>query len=493
MCKFLILRLGDTFMSIKKNFTYNFIYQLLILIIPLITMPYVSRIIGAEGVGIYSYVSAISNYFILFSMLGLNNYGNRSIAKVRDDILLLSKTFWEIYFLQILTCLTVIILYISYIFIIRPQYYEFLIIQILFVSSSLLDINWLFFGLEKFKLTITRNIFIKVITVVSIFLLVREEADLLTYIVIISVSSFLSQLALWPYLKKFVIWKKPCISAIFSHIKPNLILFIPVISISLYKIMDKLMLGSFSNVLQLGYYENAEKINQVQISLATALGTVMLPRMSNLVAKDNMKEYKIIIRNSMQFVMFLSMALCFGIMSISKEFIPIFLGGEFEESIKILNVLAPAGIFVSWANVIRTQYLIPNSNDRVYVISVILGAITNLIFNIIFIPKLGAVGAAIGTLVAECTVMLYQTISTRKLLDINQYIKDSTIFILSGIIMLLFVRVVSRYVNNSIPGIIIEILAGAFIYLIIILAYFVIFNKKRLDYLVDIITVKSKP
>src|SRR5699024_5627622 len=187
-------------------------------------------------------------------------------------------------------------IYLLYLFFTNSDYKIISIAQILLVISSLFDINWFFFGLEKFKLTIRRNLIVKILTVLFIFIFVKKEEDLLIYTVIISGGILISQLVLWPYLFKEVNWVKPYKREIFSHIKPNLILFIPVVSVSLYKLTSKIMLGSLTDMVELGYYENAEKINSVQISISTALGTVMLPRMSNLISSNNRQQFKKVFR-----------------------------------------------------------------------------------------------------------------------------------------------------------------------------------------------------
>lgn len=478
-------------MSIKKNFTYNFIYHLLILIIPLLTMPYVARVLGVEGVGIYSYTHAVANYFVLFAMLGLNIYGNRSIAKVRDNKVELSKTFWSIYFFQFITSLVAIILYLIYVFTLEPQFYVISFIQVLFVISVMFDINWLFFGIEKFKLTVIRNTVVKVLALILIYIFVNGESDLALYTLIMAVSFLLSNLLLWPYLKNVVIWKRPTFNEVTNHIKPVIILFVPAISISIYKIMDKIMIGSMSDVTQLGYYTNALQLNLVQISLATSLGMVMMPRMSNIIARGDVKKYNTLIRNSMQFVLFLSTALCFGLIAISSDFIPIYLGESFLPSIEILILLAPTGIIISWANVIRTQYLLPNHKDKIYVISVILGAIVNISVNFLLIPEYGAIGAAIGTIIAEGTVMIYQTILVRKNLDISQYFKDSFIFFPIGITMFICIKIVSPFVGGNIMGIILQIIIGALIYLSLTAIYFVVFKKSRYRYFIGLVFPKN--
>ena len=228
--------------SIKKNFTYNVFYQILTLILPLITAPYVSRVIGAEGQGIYSYTYSIAYYFMLFAMLGLKNYGNREIAKHRDNKEKLSKTFCSIYGLQFITALLSTIVFVIYIiFFSEKQYLLFYLLQLIYLISAFFDISWFFFGLEKFKTTVTRNVIIKIATLACTFLFVKTKNDLNIYIFLMSFSTLASQIALWPFLMKEIKFVRPTLKEIIKHLKPNLILFIPVISVSKYTIMDMIM------------------------------------------------------------------------------------------------------------------------------------------------------------------------------------------------------------------------------------------------------------
>lgn len=453
--------------SVKKNFSYNIIYQILTLILPLITAPYISRVIGAGGTGIYSYTSSIVQYFILFAMLGMNNYGNRTIAKCRDDKDELSKKFSSLYIFQLITSTLMVILYIGYICLFNNQYLEASLIQLIYLISTCFDISWFFFGLEKFKLTVIRNTIIKILSATSIFIFVKNKDDLMIYITLMSVSHLLSQLSLWPFLKSEVKLVKPKIKDIMSHLKPNLILFIPVIAVSLYKIMDKIMLGNMATIQDVGYYEYAEKIINIPLSIITALGTVMLPRISNLVANNNQEKIKFYIDKSMQFVLFISIAMCFGIIAISPRFVPIFLGDEFVQTGYILQLLSVTIIFISWANVIRTQYLIPNEEDKPYIISVFIGAIINFVVNILLIPRYKTIGAAIGTICAEISVAIYQTIVVRKEIDFRKYIKYIVQFILSGLIMYIIIINLTHIMNNSYLLIISQVTLGAIIYCIL--------------------------
>lgn len=465
-------------MSLKKNFIYNSAYQILVFIIPLITAPYISRVLGPSGAGLYSYIHSIGFYFILIAMLGVNNYGNRSIARVRDNKKKLSETFWGIYYLQLFLSLLMFILFILFVFLATEQYLILFILQSFYVLSAAFDINWFYFGLEKFKMTVIRGIIIKVVTVIAIFIFVNSKDDLWIYILIMSIGSLLGQLVLWPFVTKIVGLLKPSYYEIKKHIKPNLILFIPVIAVSFYKIMDKIMLGSLSTTDQVGYFAYSENIINIPMSLITALGTVMLPRMSNLAAKNDISQSKYMIEKSMLFVMLMSIAFAFGLSGIAPVFIPWFLGNQFLESIPLTSLLSITMVFISWANVVRTQYLIPNSRDRIFIISVIAGAVTNLVINALLIPSMGAKGAVIGTIFAEFTVCFIQTWMVRKDLDFPLYFKNCFPFIFIGALMFLIVRSIAVFAFYPIITIVLQIVIGAIFYLSLSLIYLIKVRKE---------------
>ena len=314
--------------SIQKNFIYNVLYQILLVILPLITAPYISRTLGAKAVGVYSYTYSVAYYFLLIAMLGIGNHGNRSIAAVRDNREELNKTFSSIYALQVSTFSIAIITYIVYLFVIVKDNRLIVLLQLLYVTSGLFDIGWLFFGLEQFKLTVTRNTLIKISTVLLMFIFVHKPSDLWKYTLIMAAGTLLSQAYLWIYVKKYVTFVKCSLREIISNVKPVLILFIPVLAYSIYKVMDKIMLGNMSSYEQVGFYNNAEKIINIPMGIITALGTVMLPRMSNIVAKGDKEKTSDYIRISIKLVTLLSSAIAFGLMGISNVLSPVFFGEE---------------------------------------------------------------------------------------------------------------------------------------------------------------------
>lgn len=474
--------------NIKKNFLYNMIYQILIIILPLITVPYVSRVLGSNGIGIYSYTYSIMYYFMLIGMLGINNYGNRSIAKVRDNKEKLSETFLSIYTIQLFMSLTMLIIYYLYIFFFIKQYQQVALIQSFYLIANIFDVNWFFFGIENFRITVIRNTIVKICSLFLIFLLVKEKTDILIYTLILSGSTLISQLLLISFIKKEIFFIKINIKKIKKHIKPCLLLFIPVIAISLYKIMDKIMLGNMTNISEVGLYEQAEKIINIPLGLITALGTVMLPRISNLVEKKEFKQIKKYIEKSIKFIFFLSIPIVFGLTTISNNFIPLFLGKEFTKTSILIKLLSITIIFISFANVIRTQYLIPNEKDGIYVKSVFYGAIINLIMNFIFIPMYGSIGACIGTIAAEFLVMFIQVFFIRKELPIKQYIIDIIPFLLKSLIMLLFVYSINYLKITALIKIIIQIIIGCSVYSILNLNYI----KTIIDFKMVLKTLKKR-
>jgi len=450
-------------MSIKKNYFYNTAYQILAILIPLITTPYISRVLGAGGVGEYSYAYSVAGYFVMFILLGLNVYGNRTVATNRDDKELRTKTYWSIYFLQLFIATIVFFLYFAYI--VYKKFDTMAVILAIYVVSGAFDINWFFNGMEKFKLTVIRNSVIKILNTIAIFIFVRKSSDVYVYAVVMTLGIIVSNIAIWPYLKKEVGFYLPSFKEIFVHLKPNLVLFLPVVAISLYKIMDKIMLGALTDTVQVGYYESAEKITSLPIAFITSLGTVMIPRTSNLVAQGKKRESRKYMGYSMVFAIALSSLLAFGIMGVSKEFVPIFYGKGFEVCVTLYMILMPSSVFIAIANVVRTQYLIPNKMDKHYVASVFFGAVVNIILNLILIPRSAAVGAAIATFFAEASVCIFQCVDVCKLIPVGRYILKGVPFLILATIMFAVIFFISLPFSPLI-SLILKVIIGGCIYVV---------------------------
>ncbi len=457
--------------NVKKNFIYYLFYRVLILIVPLIIAPYLSRVIGAKGVGIYSYTYSIVYYFMLLTALGVNTYGNRSIAKVRDDKVKLSKTFWSIYYFQFIMGIIMSIIYFCYLLLFNKQYLIYSIIDFLFLLSAMLDINWFFFGIEEFKKPVIRNTFVKIGNIFLIFLLVRTDADIWKYTLIMGSTTFISQIMMWPFIKDKVFRIKITFLDIKKHIKPNIILFIPEIAISLYKVMDKIMLGSINNIIEVGYYENAEKIIGIPLALIASLGVVMLPRMSNIIAKKNIGIVNDYLMKSFKFLMFMAFAMSCGLIAIGYNFAPLYFGSGFQKTGILIILLAISIPFSAFKHLITTQYLIPKEKDVIYIKAVGLGALINLIINFLLIPRYESVGACIGTIVAEFTVMFYQNIAIRKELPIKEYIIKSFPYLIKAILMLILIYPFNFIYMNNMLRIAIQVVLGCLVYALLNIKY----------------------
>ena len=451
--------------SLKKNLAYNVAYQILVIILPLITAPYVSRVLGADGLGTYSYIFSIVTYFGLFSMLGIANHGNRSVALVRDNRQKVSEAFSNTYIIQLCTTVIALLLYFLFIYCWFSGDKTIAYIESIIVLSYVLDITWFFFGLEQFAVTVTRNAIIKIATVVAIFIFVRSREDLWIYALIMSCGMLFSQIYLWLRIRKYADFCKPSWSQVKSNIKPVLMLFIPAIAYSIYKLLDKVMLGAMSSMSQVGLFDNAEKIINIPSSLITAFGTVMMPRITVLLGTGDEHRISYLNKISVRYFTLLVVGAAFGLAGICNVLAPVYFGSEFVGSAPIIAGLGFSLIFVTWANVIRTQYLIPNKLDKPYVISSVIGALANLAVNIILIPKFAGIGAMIGTIIAEFTVFFVQLILVRRSFPMSQYLQPVLFLFPIGMIMFAVVYWIGAYMGNTIITLIIQILVGGFLYL----------------------------
>lgn len=459
--------------NLKTNFIYNLMYQLLVIILPLITAPYVARVLGTYNAGVYSYTQASANYFFLFAMLGVNNYGNRTIAGVRDNKEKLSTTFWEIYSFQFLMGTLVSITYLVYCFFFVKEDVLVSFLQFFYVASGWFSINWLMFGLEQFKLTTIRNIIIRLGMVVAVFLFVKDKADIPVYTAIFAGGSFISVLVIWPFAIRCVPFRKPSIRGIIRHIKPNLILFWPVIAVSLYNVMDKLMLGVMSNKDEVAFYTYAENIVQIPSTLILTLDNVMLPRMANLYATDKEEKAMNLMNNVMMFAMMASAAMSFGLAGVAPLFTPWFYGDAFVRCGTFIVMLCPIIIFKGWAGALRTQYIIPKKKDNVYLISLTSGAAVNLIINSLLIPHYQGIGAVIGTIVAEFSVAFIQFFMLRREIELKRYLLNGLSFCAIGAVMYGVVRLLSKVSPLTVVNMGVQIACGAIVFVILSFVYMV--------------------
>lgn len=460
---------GGNSLRLVKNFLWNVGYQLFIIIIPLITIPYVTRVLGPTGVGVNAYTNSIVQYFALIAGLGINIYGTREVAYTRNNRKLLSNTFWSLVFLRFITTLIVVFFYVLFIFK-TSQYQIYYWAQIFVLLSIGFDISWFFQGIEEFRITVLRNTLVKLFSLVLIFVFVKTKSDTLLYVIILSMSQLFGFMTLWPYLRNRIDAPWKCSINIWAKLKPSIILLIPQIATQVYLQLNKTMLGIYDGVASAGFYDNSDKIIKMLLAIVTATGTVMLPYVSNSFSKGDKEAVNRALSISMHIILVLAIPLAFGISSVSSAFTQVFFGPGFSEVGKLMSIESVVVILIGISNAIGVQYLLPTQQTSEYTISVIGGSILNVVLNFPLIYFFNTIGAVISTVISELFVTVYQLKVVRNQVDVGALFKESGKYFCAALGMFVCVRLISQHLMISISALLIESLAGVAIYSIVLFA-----------------------
>ena len=455
--------------SIKKNYIYNLAYQILTVITPLITTPYLSRVLGASGIGIYSFASSIVTYFVLFATLGTAIYGQREISYVQDNREKRTEVFWNTEILSCISTLIILVLYGLYVMFFSGNIAIYAIFSMNIISVAF-DITWLYRGMEEFGQIVFRNIFFRIMNIISIFLFVRSSSDVGIYVLIMCLLPFLGMLSLWSSLLKIVDrpnWRK---IKPFTNLRVILSLFVPTIAISIYTVLDKTMIGVITGLeAENGYYEQAMKLSQIVLSVVTALGTVMIPRIGYHYEKREIEVVRDYMYRSYQFVWFLGIPLCFGIIAVSPNVVPWFFGDGFDKVIPLLGILSFLILAIGINNVTGMQYLIPTKRQNIFTYTVLTGAVVNFIFNLILIPELYSLGAAFASVLAETVIAVVQIFIVRKEISPRKIIFSSSHYLIAGMGMYVVVRTLENFLEAKIINSAIMVVCGGIVYFSILL------------------------
>ncbi|WP_033152038.1 flippase [Pseudobutyrivibrio ruminis] len=453
--------------SIKKNYIYNVIYQTLMVFVPLITTPYISRVLGSEGVGSVSYAESITSYFVLFASMGIATFGQREISYYQDSAEERSRVFWDTKILGFLISGIVFVFYLAYALCKQDLVYIVLSANILVVFF---DVTWFFYGVEEFGIIILRNAIIKILQILYYFNFVKEPDDIAKYALGLGMFTVLGNISLWPRLRKYIV--KVPISKLhpFNNCKVVLSLFIPTIAIQIYTVLDKTMIGKITmDAAQNGYYEQATKLCRVVLTIVTSLGTVMIPRIGFYFKKQDFNGIQELMYKSYRFVMFLGVPLCLGLVGVASNLVPWFLGEEFLGAIPLVQILAFLIIAIGINTVTGNQYLIPTGQQNIYTKTVILGAISNFILNLFLIYFLEAEGAAVASVMAESIIAIVQLVYVRKTISIKNIIANSRNYILAGMVMYCIVYMLSRNLSSSVQHTLLITFVGACTYIVMLL------------------------
>lgn len=455
--------------SLKINYLYSIVYQLLTIIIPIVTTPYVSRILQPDGIGAYSYTFSIVTYFGMFGTLGISTYGQLKIAAERDHPARVSRSFWELFIARIVTMTAASAVYLVFAWT-SPKYGVLYIILFIYLISQAFDVSWALQGQERFKVTVSANLIIKIISTVLIFILIKQKSDLFKYVLLLQGATLAANISMWPALKRSLIPVNIHTIRFYRHWRASLVYFIPTVATSVYTVLDKSMLGWLTGSdFQNGYYEQAHKIEQLLVAVVTSLGTVTLPRISYLYKEKKYDSIRDITDTTLQYILFISIPMCLSIIAIAPTLVAVFLGPGYGPCVSILRVFAALIVIVGLNNTIGKQCLMPTGRQKSFNIGVIAGALLNVALNMVLIPKLSATGAAIASDAAEMVILCIFIYYSRDYLNFKKLGRYSFRYLVIAFIMSIGVVLVGKCLGSTVRSLIIQILFGTVLYTVLLL------------------------
>ena len=450
-------------MKVIKNYLYNLSYQILTIILPIITVPYVTRIFTSDDLGNYGFYNSIVSYFSLFAMLGIGVYGTKQIAAASD----VSSTFWNIYVIQLIASLLALSVYLIAFFSIPQMGGVIPLILGIVLFAKMIDISWLFSGKEDFKKITIRNIVVRLIGVISIFTFVKSSDDLYLYVFLIVIFDFLGQFVMWVPARKFI--KRPSFNTntIKKNLHPIVLLFLPQVAISLYAILDRTLLGLLGSYSDVGVYEQGQKLTSILLTVVSSLGAVMLPRVANLLSERRDQEAQNMVKFSFILYNLIIFPMMFGLVAINEVFVKLFLGQNFQDVKYVLYVLVFNIMFVGWTNILGFQVLVVRNKNKEFMLSTTIPAFVSVAVNIAVIPFFGYIGASITSVVVEILVFAIQWYYSRNIINKNLlFNKDLVKIICSSLVMFGAVMLCKMTLGlDGIIGLIIYLAVGGISYL----------------------------
>lgn len=463
--------------SVKFNFIMNLILTGSNFLFPLITFPYVSRVLQPEGTGKVAFAISFVTYFVMFASFGVANYGIRAIAQARDDKDNLSKATQEILFINI------IMIFISYILWGVSLFFsdklwqerELLNIVSLLIFFTIIGVEWFYKGIEQYQYITIRTIIFKLIALVATFVFINSREDYILFAIITVFATVGSSIINLINLRKYISFKLYADYELLKHIKPMTLLFLTSFATAVYTNTDATMLGFMKTDIDVGYYNAAIRIKAILLSIVTSLGVVLLPRLSYYIQHNMIAEFNLALNKSVNFIMLIALPISIFFILFAKEIILVLAGNAYLEAILPLQIVMLTILFVGITNILGIQILLPLKRDGALLISVVCGAVADVFFNLFLIPELGATGAAISTTVAEFCVLAIQCVFVKNYLKVLftniQYIK----IIGSLIVSAAFTKLLLNTVNYS-------------EFLVLVLATFIFFNI----YLILLMLTKEK-
>lgn len=476
--------------SIKYNLVMNIIMKVSAVIFPLIMFPYAVRTLGADSYGRVGFAISVTSYFALLASLGIPSYAVRQCAKVRDDSYELAKTVKEILCINSISLCITCLIFFACLFIV-PKFNNDKILILVAASSIILQtfgVEWFYQSIEQYDYITFRSIIVRIISLILLFMLVKDSNDYVMFCIVTVVSTVGSNIVNILRLPKLVDLKSNYKLEITKHIKPIFMLFFYYAATTIYTNLDVVMLGFMSDNSTVGYYNASVKIKNVLVSVITALGAVALPRASYYLSNDLIKEFNELIKKSLNYVLVVSLPLAAFCSVLSSDIIGFLAGEGYSESVVSMMIISPSIIFIGIGSITAWQLLIPLGRDKCTLIGAVVGAVVDLVINFLLIPQYGAAGASIGTLVAEFCVIIIHFIGLKDLKkEVIDYTNASKI-IIGNIISILILVIMNSSIHFDIY--IFSIIIKGVIFFLLYILIEAILKEKSICYVINFIKRK---
>ena len=475
--------------SVKRNYIYSLSYQIFSLIMPFITSPYIARILGPENVGTFSFISTYVSYFVLLGRLSIDLYGSRELSYVKNDLTKKSEVFWNLALLNFTNLLIALVIYFAWLLIYKPVNGLFYALSSLTLFSSMLDITWLFSAHEEFGMIALRNFIVRIISVVSIFVFVKSPNDLLNYFLINLITPFVINASMLRYINRYVTFIKPTFLNAYKRYPKVLKISLPNLAVSVYTMLDKLLLGTISGNEYLGYYDYSKRIVVMAATFVSSMTPIMMVKMSGHFKNNDLSLVRGYVAKSFKFSVFSSVLIFSLLISAVPEFIPWFYGSNFSTTIKLIQILSPTIIAVAMGTVAGHQFLLSIGKENLLSLALVIGAVISFSLNILLIPRYDALGASLTSLVTEVTITIILYITISRYMDVKELFRQNYKFFLFSLAVIIPLRIIGTKMGPSVLTNLLQVALGTIIYLLLSL----VFDKDIHSYMKDVVNkLKSK-
>lgn len=479
--------------DVKKNIVFNFVKTGMSLVFPVITFAYASRILLVDGIGQINFAKSIVQYFALFASLGISTYAIREGAKIRDDKTELSRFTHEIIFINVISTIIALVLFFISLAVI-PKFSDYrilLLINGITIIFAGLGVEWFYGAIEDYKYITIRSIAFQIISLILMFVFVRERNDIYKYAGIVVFSNVGSNVLNFLHLRKFIFLKRVGKYDIKRHIKSIFLFFASTLSGNIYLLLDMSMLGFLSTDTAIGLYSAANKMTKMIISIISSASTVLLPRMSYYIGNNNKSHFNIILNKAFHLIILIALPAFILMFMFSADILVLFSGTAFLEADVTAKILSMVILIIPLSTVLSNQILLPLGKEKYQLITTACGAILNICSNFILIPLLGDKGAALGTLIAETGVLLISVVLAKKTYPFAKYLTSFKNYILAAIPMILVITVLNNLQCFYLIRMCISGITGSLLYMLILNLLKDQYIKEIMGFIVNVLKRKG--